>query len=140
MALARLRQDEGPGVLDHGRRRARVFIFALHELPVNPIHVLDGAPFQHHGLRFREPVPRRSTRRDRGCETWCRRTSGGEMRVGRTITASGVAVAILASASGAALQAWGAQGHRIAGLIAAAHLTPTARQNVAWLLPDSSLA
>lgn len=38
------------------------------------------------------------------------------------------------------LHAWGAQGHRLVGLIAAARLTPIARQNVAWLLDGQTLA
>jgi nuclease S1 len=38
------------------------------------------------------------------------------------------------------LQAWGAQGHRLVGLIAAARLTAAARQQVAWLLDGQSLA
>ncbi|HEX8030544.1 MAG TPA: S1/P1 nuclease [Vicinamibacterales bacterium] len=38
------------------------------------------------------------------------------------------------------LQAWGAQGHRLVGLIAAARLTPVAKQNVAWLLDGQTLA
>jgi len=38
------------------------------------------------------------------------------------------------------LQAWGRLGHRLAGLIAAARLTPVARQNVTWLLDGQSLA
>ncbi len=38
------------------------------------------------------------------------------------------------------LHAWSAQGHRLVGLIAAARLTPIARQNVAWLLEDQTLA
>ncbi len=36
--------------------------------------------------------------------------------------------------------AWGAQGHRLVGLIAAGRLTPVARQQVAWLLDGQSLA
>lgn len=38
------------------------------------------------------------------------------------------------------LHAWGAQGHRLVGLIAADRLTPVAKQNVAWLLDGQSLA
>lgn len=37
-------------------------------------------------------------------------------------------------------QAWGPQGHRLVALIAADHLTDTARRNVAWLLDGRSLA
>ena len=40
----------------------------------------------------------------------------------------------------ASLQAWGGQGHRLVGLVAARHLTPVAKQNVAWLLDGQSLA
>jgi hypothetical protein len=36
--------------------------------------------------------------------------------------------------------AWGGQGHRLVGLIAAGRLTPAARQQVAWLLDGQSLA
>ena len=38
------------------------------------------------------------------------------------------------------LQAWGGQGHRLVGLIAAERLTPVAKQNVAWLLDGQTLA
>ena len=38
------------------------------------------------------------------------------------------------------LHAWGGQGHRLVGLIAAARLTPAARQQVAWLLDGQTLA
>lgn len=38
------------------------------------------------------------------------------------------------------VRAWGQQGHRIVGLIAAERLTPAARQNVAWLLDGQTLA
>lgn len=38
------------------------------------------------------------------------------------------------------LHAWGAQGHRLVALIAADRLTPTAKQNVAWLLDGQTLA
>ncbi len=36
--------------------------------------------------------------------------------------------------------AWGGQGHRLVGLIAAERLTPIAKQNVAWLLDGQTLA
>jgi nuclease S1 len=49
-----------------------------------------------------------------------------------------VVVAVLASSS--ATHAWGGLGHRLTGLIAAKRLTPVARQNVAWLLGNQSLA
>ncbi len=38
------------------------------------------------------------------------------------------------------LGAWGGQGHRLVGLIAAERLTPIARQNVTWLLDGQTLA
>jgi hypothetical protein len=38
------------------------------------------------------------------------------------------------------LHAWGAQGHRLVGSIAAGRLTPIAKQNVAWLLDGQTLA
>lgn len=38
------------------------------------------------------------------------------------------------------LHAWGGQGHRLVGLIAAERLTPVAKQNVAWLLDGQTLA
>ena len=40
----------------------------------------------------------------------------------------------------AGLHAWGGQGHRLVGLIAASRLTPVAKQNVAWLLGRQTLA
>jgi hypothetical protein len=48
-----------------------------------------------------------------------------------------LAIVSLASVSGGA---WGAQGHRVVGLIAADRLTPVARDNVRWLLDGQSLA
>jgi hypothetical protein len=53
-----------------------------------------------------------------------------------------VAAAIVATAvcSLPALHAWGGQGHRLVGLIAARQLTPVAKQNVAWLLDGQTLA
>ena len=62
--------------------------------------------------------------------------SGSIMR--RTVVM--VAIIITAGSSDALLHAWGAQGHRLVGLIAADRLTPIARQNVAWLLDGQSLA
>jgi len=38
------------------------------------------------------------------------------------------------------LIAWGAQGHRVVGLVAADRLSPAAKKNVAWLLDGQSLA
>jgi hypothetical protein len=46
---------------------------------------------------------------------------------------------ILACVASTTLTAWSAQGHRLVALVAASHLTPTARQNVAWLLDDAGL-
>ena len=46
----------------------------------------------------------------------------------------------LALGSAASLQAWGGQGHRLIGLVAANHLTPVAKQNVARLLDGQTLA
>ena len=48
-----------------------------------------------------------------------------------------MALACLASISSAA---WGTQGHRLVGLIAADRLTPIARDNARWLLDGQSLA
>ncbi|MDP2319279.1 MAG: S1/P1 nuclease [Acidobacteriota bacterium] len=54
------------------------------------------------------------------------------------IVAIGVVVAVVFSWP--ALQAWGGQGHRLVGLVAANHLSRTAAQNVNWLLDGQSLA
>ncbi len=51
-----------------------------------------------------------------------------------------VALVLTVVWSCASLQAWGGQGHRLVGLIAANHLSQVARQNVAWLLDGQSLA
>lgn len=55
----------------------------------------------------------------------------------RRLIAAGAIVCVVASTS---LTAWGGQGHRLVGLIAADRLTPIARQNVEWLLDGQSLA
>jgi len=47
---------------------------------------------------------------------------------------------LIALYSAIELSAWGAQGHRLVGLIAAERLTPIAKQNVAWLLDGQTLA
>jgi hypothetical protein len=51
-----------------------------------------------------------------------------------------VLVAVTAASSLPSLHAWGGQGHRLIGLVAARHLTPVAKQNVAWLLDGQTLA
>ena len=47
---------------------------------------------------------------------------------------------LLACIASTTLQAWSPQGHRLVALVATNHLEPPARQNVSWLLGDSSLA
>jgi hypothetical protein len=49
-------------------------------------------------------------------------------------------VCLLALVMGSArLSAWGVQGHRLVALLATNHLTPVAKQNVAWLLAPETL-
>src|SRR4029453_5684784 len=50
-----------------------------------------------------------------------------------------VAIAVILCSS-IELTAWGSQGHRLVGLIAAERLTPIAKQNVDWLLDGQTLA
>ena len=52
------------------------------------------------------------------------------------IGVASIAIAIATQSIGA----WGGQGHRLVGLIAAERLTPIATQNVAWLLDGKTLA
>jgi hypothetical protein len=49
-------------------------------------------------------------------------------------------VLALVLASGTGVWAWASQGHRLVALLAEARLTPAARQTVAWLLDNRSLA
>jgi len=56
----------------------------------------------------------------------------------RAIVSAIVLVTLLSSVD--ALVAWGGQGHRLVGLIAADRLTPVARENVKWLLDGQTLA
>jgi hypothetical protein len=51
-----------------------------------------------------------------------------------------VPAAVVATIATATLGAWGPQGHRLVALVAERHLTPAARQHVAWLLDGRSLA
>src|SRR5437867_384977 len=51
-----------------------------------------------------------------------------------------IGVALIVAALSAGAEAWGSQGHRLAALVAANHLTPIARQNVSRLLGTESLA
>jgi nuclease S1 len=57
----------------------------------------------------------------------------------RVLTAIAVVLVTLLSSTDL-VHAWGGQGHRLVGLIAAARLTPIAKQNVAWLLDQQTLA
>lgn len=50
------------------------------------------------------------------------------------------AAALLVLALSISTDAWGPQGHRLVASLAANHLTPVARRNVAWLLGDERLA
>jgi hypothetical protein len=58
-------------------------------------------------------------------------------RTGHRRIAAQLLLACLASTT---LQSWSPQGHRLVALLAAHHLEPAARQKVAWLLGDVSLA
>ena len=52
----------------------------------------------------------------------------------------GAVLVVLTNLSVITLEAWGVQGHRLVALIATDQLSPTAKLNVDWLLPGSSLA
>jgi nuclease S1 len=56
------------------------------------------------------------------------------------IKRTALAIFLVTVVSSFDLHAWGAQGHRLVGLIAADRLTPVAKQNVAWLLERQTLA
>jgi hypothetical protein len=60
--------------------------------------------------------------------------------VTRILSTTAVLVLLLTAAWSTPVLAWGAQGHRLVALIAAARLTPIAKQNVAWLLGPETLA
>ena len=62
------------------------------------------------------------------------------MTITRLWTRLIVPAAIVATIATATLGAWGPQGHRLVAMVAEGHLTPAARQNVAWLLDGRSLA
>lgn len=51
-----------------------------------------------------------------------------------------IAVLMLALAVPVGVRAWGQQGHRLVGLLAASRLTPLAQQNVGWLLDGQTMA
>ena len=51
-----------------------------------------------------------------------------------------VCVVVAAVCSWSSLLAWGGQGHRLVGLVAANHLSRAATRNVSWLLDGQSLA
>ena len=55
----------------------------------------------------------------------------------RTIAA---AIVVTLFSSTDLLHAWGGQGHRLVGLVAAERLSPVAKQNVSWLLDGQTLA
>lgn len=50
------------------------------------------------------------------------------------------AVGVLLLTLGGVVDAWGVQGHRLVGLVAAGQLTDVARRNVTWLIGPQSLA
>lgn len=47
---------------------------------------------------------------------------------------------LVAALASTGTHAWGPQGHRLVGLVAANRLTPVARRNVVWMLGHDSLA
>ena len=53
---------------------------------------------------------------------------------------AGILAVLVVVGSWSGLQAWGGQGHRLVGVIAANHLSRAAAQNVAWLLDGQSMA
>jgi hypothetical protein len=61
------------------------------------------------------------------------------MPIATKTSATLLGAALLAGVTTTAAQAWGGQGHRLVALVAAAHLTPQARQNVTWLLGPETL-
>jgi hypothetical protein len=56
----------------------------------------------------------------------------------KSVTIAAILVTLFSSID--SVVAWGGQGHRLVGLIAAERLTPAAKQQVAWLLDGQSLA
>ena len=62
------------------------------------------------------------------------------MRTSRSLRSCLAALVVCTVVQARPLHAWGGLGHRLVGLIAAARLTPVAKQNVAWLLDGQSLA
>ena len=52
----------------------------------------------------------------------------------------GMLIALTANGASTVVHAWGGQGHRLVGLIAANHLSQVAKRNVQWLLDGQSLA
>ena len=56
----------------------------------------------------------------------------------KSVTVLAIVVTLLSSID--SLVAWGGQGHRLVGLIAAERLTPIAKRNVTWLLDGQTLA
>jgi hypothetical protein len=62
------------------------------------------------------------------------------VKVFSALSAVSCAVLALVLAAGTPLLAWGVQGHRLVGAIAANHLSPTAKRNVEWLLAPETLA
>ena len=65
-----------------------------------------------------------------------RRKHGMNRRVMMAVAAACAAVMMTSTL----VQAWGRQGHRLVALVAAAHLSPVARQNVTWLLDGQTMA
>ena len=51
-----------------------------------------------------------------------------------------ISIAMACAVASSSMIAWGGQGHRLVGLIAADRLTPIAKENVQWLLDGQSLA
>src|SRR5216684_9243318 len=58
----------------------------------------------------------------------------------RKISAALIGAVLLATLATRPVDAWGTQGHHLVALVATAHLTPVARQNVSWLLGAETLS
>src|SRR5262245_13926590 len=106
---------------DAGARRSLHSLRLSESGPLPPLGADEARGARHHlRVRRRRPAARAVTR--------------------NPSTTAVLLLLLLAAASSARALAWGAQGHRLVALIAAERLTPTATQNVAWLLGSESLA
>ena len=125
--------DRKQAAREHPARRAQYIVFAtgnvIGRLRFGPAQALAAEGSRLNRICKNESIPN-DWGQHRKAVT--RRYATAHRRIAASLLLAGIAAATV--------HAWSPQGHRLVALLATNHLTPTARQNVSWLLGRASLA